>query len=247
MNTVLELFESAAQEQILERVAVEPTTVSAEGTAWNQELFAEEQLRSLVRQIFFPGWSKSAKQVVFAAVDHRTSINQTCLRVAGALEAQATGTICMVQTEKPSVAASAKEFMTYGGTAHDPPSVQDQWESLRKSSRQVSERLWILPMPVFLGGQAGGRSAAWLHGRLEQLRHDFDYALFQAPPAGSSSQAALFGNLCDGVILILEARSTRRLAAQKVKAMLHAANARLLGTILTERTFPIPERLYRRL
>jgi Mrp family chromosome partitioning ATPase len=104
-----------------------------------------------------------------------------------------------------------------------------------------------MPMPVFLDGDQGGRSAAWLHGRLEQLRLDFDYTLLQAPAAGSSSEAAMFGSLCDGVILVLEARSTRRLAAQKVKAMLHAANARLLGTILTERTFPIPERIYRKL
>jgi Mrp family chromosome partitioning ATPase len=46
---------------------------------------------------------------------------------------------------------------------------------------------------------------------------------------------------------VLEARSTRKFAAQRVKSMLNSANARLLGTILTERTFPIPERIYRKL
>jgi hypothetical protein len=29
--------------------------------------------------------------------------------------------------------------------------------------------------------------------------------------------------------------------------LLQAANARLLGTVLSERTFPIPERIYRKL
>jgi Mrp family chromosome partitioning ATPase len=104
-----------------------------------------------------------------------------------------------------------------------------------------------MPMEVFLGEQPEGRSAAWLRGRLEQLRLDFDYTLLHAPAAGWSSEAALLGNMCDGVILVIEAGSTRRLVAQKVKAMLQAANARLLGTVLTERTFPIPEGIYRKL
>ena len=57
----------------------------------------------------------------------------------------------------------------------------------------------------------------------------------------------MLGNLCDGMVLVLEANSTRRVAAQKVKEKLHAANARLLGVVLSGRTFPIPEAVYRKL
>ena len=55
------------------------------------------------------------------------------------------------------------------------------------------------------------------------------------------------GGLCDGIVLVVEANSTRRVAAQKVKERLHAANARLLGAVLSDRTFPIPEAIYRKL
>jgi hypothetical protein len=235
----------------------EPTakTPHATGPAkWNQDTFEQEQLRSLVRQIFFPGWSKSAKQVVFTAVDPHTAVRETCLRIAYALEAQTAGTICIVHAESAtgehtpySLFDSSEEFSTYGGTPQEPPAVQAKRESLRTSSRQISGKLWTMHMDVFLDGSISGRSAAWLHGRLEQLRSDFDFTLLQAPAAGISSEAALFGNLCDGVILVLQARSTRKVAAQRVKSMLNSANARLLGTILTERTFPIPERIYRKL
>jgi Mrp family chromosome partitioning ATPase len=46
------------------------------------------------------------------------------------------------------------------------------------------------------------------------------------------------------VILVIEAHRTRRLAAQKALMNLRATGARLLGTVLIERTFPIPARLY---
>jgi hypothetical protein len=243
MNPVLEALDAALGQELLERAPAEQQQLPRKTVGWNLEAFAEEQLRSLVRHVFFPGWSRSAKQVVFAAVDQHTDTQHTCLQVAGVLEAQIPGAICIVGAVVPA----SDGFKDYGGTAQDLPSVQENWKSLRKSSRQVSERTWALSMQEFLNGESGGRSAAWLHGRLEQLRLEFNYTLIQAPAAGFSSEAALLGNLCDGVILLLEARYTRRAAAHKAKAMLHAANARLLGTILTERTFPIPEGIYRRL
>jgi succinoglycan biosynthesis transport protein ExoP len=55
------------------------------------------------------------------------------------------------------------------------------------------------------------------------------------------------GSLCDGMVLVVEANLTRRVAAQKVKEKLHAANARLLGAVLSQRTFPIPQTIYKKL
>jgi len=49
------------------------------------------------------------------------------------------------------------------------------------------------------------------------------------------------------VVLVLEANATRRVAALSAKEALEAAGVRLLGTVLNDRTFPIPEKLYRKL
>jgi Mrp family chromosome partitioning ATPase len=53
--------------------------------------------------------------------------------------------------------------------------------------------------------------------------------------------------LADGIVLVLSAQHTRRITARKVKEQLEAAQARFLGTVLSDRVFPIPERIYRRL
>jgi Mrp family chromosome partitioning ATPase len=90
-----------------------------------------------------------------------------------------------------------------------------------------------------------GTAHYWL-SCLADLRNEFEYAVIQAPAAGVSSEAAMLGQLADGVILVLEAHTTRKAAARKIKESL-GAQSRILGIVLTERRFPVPERIYRRL
>jgi Mrp family chromosome partitioning ATPase len=59
--------------------------------------------------------------------------------------------------------------------------------------------------------------------------------------------AQLLGLVAEVAILLIKADSTRRLTACKAKESLDAAGVRLLGTMLNNRSFPIPDRLYRKL
>ena len=86
----------------------------------------------------------------------------------------------------------------------------------------------------------------WL-SHLAALRNEFEFAVIHGPTAGTSSEAALLGQLTDGIILVLGAHSTRRATARQIKETLEAAHCRILGTVLSQRTFPVPERIYRRL
>jgi MinD-like ATPase involved in chromosome partitioning or flagellar assembly len=119
--------------------------------------------------------------------------------------------------------------------------------AFRDPSHRVSNQLWLIPRNVFRNDNENAWSGPWLKERLAELRKTFDYVVLYGPPAGAGSEAALLASLCDGMVLVVEANSTRRVAAQKVKERLHAANARLLGTVLSGRTFPIPDAIYRRL
>jgi len=49
----------------------------------------------------------------------------------------------------------------------------------------------------------------------------------------------------DGIVLVLSALHTRRAAAIKTREVLERAQVRLLGTVLCDRLFPIPEAIYR--
>jgi Mrp family chromosome partitioning ATPase len=86
-----------------------------------------------------------------------------------------------------------------------------------------------------------------LKERLAQLRGVFEYVLIDAPGTNVCEDARLLGQVADAAILVIEAHSTRRVTARKAKETLDAAGVRLLGTVLQNRSFPIPERLYKRL
>ena len=104
-------------------------------------------------------------------------------------------------------------------------------------------------MPKSVSGAVNRESGTGIHWLrlLEELRNEFEFVVIQGPSVGTSSEAALLGQLTDGIILVLDARSTRRAAALKAKEILDAAQCRMLGTVLVQRMFPIPERIYRRL
>jgi len=86
-----------------------------------------------------------------------------------------------------------------------------------------------------------------LRKRLEQLRDMFEYMLIDAPGTSVCGDAQLLGQVADAAILVIEASSTRRMTARRAKETLEAGGVRLLGTVLNNRSFPIPESLYKRL
>jgi Mrp family chromosome partitioning ATPase len=83
--------------------------------------------------------------------------------------------------------------------------------------------------------------------RLLELGETFDYVLIDAAALNACNDAVVLGGLSDGVVLTLKANSSRRETARKAVQQLQTANVRTLGAVLNERTFPIPEALYKRL
>ncbi len=241
MSTRPDLLEHALAGDIFDAEVREPRAwATRESIAWNPDRFGEEQIRSLVRQVFLPGWPKPARQVVFCAVEDG-DVAGICLRVGQVLAAQISGTVALVEAHLESAA----ENQDYGTPI--PVFRPTGTRPLRDSAQRVSSHLWRVPRETFMGENEAGLSVEWLPGRLRELRTEFDYTVVHGPPAALCSDAALLGYLSDGVVLVLEANATRRAAAQRAVQMLQATNARLLGSVLSKRTFPIPEGIYRRL
>lgn len=226
MGPALETFEPAHD------VVAADSVIPLPSQAGTQSAFAQAQIRSLVRQVFRPDPSRS--RVVFSPVDHDTDISQLCIAVGNTLSAEKSGTVCIVGNG------------TNGETDSHSSHPQKKFGRLREAGLQLSSQLWLFPQNQLLEKE-GLHPLAALRGRLSELELEFDYILIQAPAVTATSDAALLGNLCDGVVLVIQANSTRRVVAAKAKSILETADARLLGVVLTNRTFPIPESIYKRL
>ncbi len=214
--------------------ALPPVEARCETGDWNPEDFAREQIRSLVRRVFFSSGTRQVRQVVFSAAGPSRDVADICDQVGQALAQETTSDIAIVGSEPGE--GGAIRTPRYMGNA-----------AIKSWATQTAINLWRVPeFRVRECGEGSRTGRHWL-SCLAELRNEFEYAVIHGPAAGISSDAALLGELTDGIILVLGANRTRRATARTIKATLEATRSRILGTVLSERTFPIPERIYRRL
>ena len=81
--------------------------------------------------------------------------------------------------------------------------------------------------------------------RLHDIRKAGDVLILHADNLLDYPELLSQADQLDGAALIIRASKTRRAAIEAVRNQLQAAEIPLLGAILLDRTFPIPEKLYR--
>ena len=209
--------------------------VSIDG--WNPENFAREQIHWLVQQVFCASASPPARQVVFSALERETDIHWICLRVGQALAIVTSGDVAVVGA-LPDQMGEVETYLAHADYEQRAPGSR-----LRKKAERLGRNLWLVPAEV----TEEKHDSASLHIFLGELRHEFEYSIVQGQPAGESSTTTEMAQIADGVVLVVSAERTRRASARRIKEMLDAAQVRLLGAVLSDREFPIPERIYRRL
>lgn len=245
MTATLSIVRGSVTEDVAcESEQLRNATTEAPEKAWDTQQFAQEQIRGLVRRVFLQGWPRPARQVVFSSAGSQVEVASVCRKAGEVLAAERAGRVALVEA---NVRTKALE-LSFGRTSNDGEDSTETAGALRKSSRQVGRNLWLVSAAAFLGCGQNGNNSAWLLSRLGELRREFDFALIHASPAGEADGSAVFlGHLADGLVLALDAHRTRRRSAMRIREQLSAANVRLLGTVLRDRVFPIPEKLYRRL
>jgi protein-tyrosine kinase len=112
-------------------------------------------------------------------------------------------------------------------------------------THRIANNLWIMPCGGALQHSSGfpritSRTAAAV---IADLRRTFDYVLMTSGSITASSDCLILGQTGCGVILVIEANSTRREVAEKHSEGLRAANITVLGAVLHHRAFPIPQSL----
>ncbi len=205
---------------------------------WVPEDFAREQIQGLVRQVFFSSAERPVRQVVFSAAEAETDVQNLCWQVGEALSLETSGDIALVG-EYPQV---SRDPGTRAREVANP--VDESSRGLRQAATRVGANLWIVP-PA--GNAKQQVTCACLHAYQAAIRSQFEYSIVVGLPVAESNAAMAMAQFADGIVLVLSAHHTRRITAHKIKEKLEAAQARLLGTVLSDRAFPIPERIYRRL
>lgn len=201
---------------------------------WSEEKFATEQIRSLVRTLFSPSLTPPVRQVVFSSVEPETDVQNICRRVGEVLAAESVRDVAVVTATVPWHSEGEIDAVSRCADGNKTPMP-------REVGIHVGGSLWSLPLTPH------GANTAHLHRYLSEIRGEFEFSIVAAPSCTESNQAFVTAQFSDGIVLVLSARHTRRAAALKIKDALESARVNLLGTVLTDREFPMPEGIYRRL
>jgi capsular exopolysaccharide synthesis family protein len=255
MSRNFELLKQAERERrrapILE-LAPDPVTETKEedGKGFrrdrlNLDRLAQEESLKLVQRVFLRQAEESPRMVVFAGIDHGNGCTRICASAAVTLANNISGSVCVVDANLrspalPDVFGVNNHYGLTDALQKDGP-IQDFVRRLHPAN------LCLLSCGSLPFDACNFLDLERLKVRLTALHEEFDYVAIDAPPLNHYADAMAVGRLADGLVLVLEADSTRRDSAASVMETLRQAGVRVLGAVLNKRSFPIPERLYRKL
>jgi Mrp family chromosome partitioning ATPase len=191
----------------------------------------DEQIHALIQQLFFRHESKPVRHVGFAAVEPSAETATLCFEVARALAKEDRYDVGLIDVHMDSVPLQTQLQIP------SPNRTEAPWP--------IAPRLWMVPRQSWLPDAGERRITDQNLSRLRELTTEFDFSILWCAPV--SWLTASIGRTCDGLVLVLTANKTRRLVAAQIKDQLNKAQVPLLGTVLAERRFPVPQGLYRSL
>jgi Mrp family chromosome partitioning ATPase len=204
-----------------------------------------DEIARMISRIFLSD-SEMPRCVAFMGAEAGTGCSRVCAQASEVLASTiGDGSVCVLDANlrNPSLHEHFGVENRYGLT----DAVQDGG-SIRKYVQFLSKRkLALLTCGPSVGAWQTLLASQQMHARLAELRREFQYVLVDIPPLNLYPDGVTLAKASDGLVLVLKANSTRREVAQAIVQDLKSASVRVLGAILNERHFPIPEALYRRL
>jgi Mrp family chromosome partitioning ATPase len=202
----------------------------------------------LAERVFLLAGSKAPRAVVFSGVERGNGTTGICARVGEALAAQVNPfgcSVCLVDADQYSPRLHQVFGIADGNGLTEAILEAAPVRSVVHQLRGCN--LWLLSAGGSRSKVQSGCSPELFGSLVAELRRDFGYVLIDAPPVHVNVDALLWGQVADGVILVVDSDTTRRESALEASKHFKAANVNVLGTVLNNRSFPIPESIYKRL
>lgn len=239
MSYGAELFAKPLDGDRSSRANSDQNFVASGAGANSHKEFANQELTNLAQAVLLSRNGISSHATVLCGVDEDGASSEICVALGRTLAKSTGQSVCLVDADVRTARLSRlihKDHLAPVSTSN------------RDKPEKVEKELWLASIATL--GSLRSDSLATpekLRIYLDGLKESFPLILIDAPGINTRSDAAVLSQLCDGTILVIEANSTRKASALKAKRILDDVKVRLLGCVLNNRTFPIPEKLYRRL
>jgi Mrp family chromosome partitioning ATPase len=243
MSRNYELMRELEQKQaLLADTSIEPAFTAADRC--HRDLrrgWASHEMAGLVQRVFLQPAQASPHVVVFAAIDHGNGCSQIAAATARTLAAVGGGPVCLVEANFRSPALPSMLGTTnYQGLSN----ALLEEGSIRSFMKPMGNGcLWLLSSGPLAADSPKLLAAERTRARFVELRAEFDFVIVDAPPLSQYADAFTLGQLSDGMVMILEAGSTRCDAASTAVNSVRSSRIQILGAVLNKGTVPSKEEL----
>jgi Mrp family chromosome partitioning ATPase len=206
----------------------------------------KDELTKLVQRLFLATGADASRVVVVTSIDAGSGSSWICARMAEVLASQISASVCVVDANLGAPGLHQQfQVENHHGLSD---ALQQDSSPVRQFARRVGrENLWLLSCGAESGDWQTMVGSDRMQRRILELRQEFDYVLIDAPALNTSNDGVMLGCAADGAVLVLKANASRRGTARKAMHELERAKIRVLGAVLNQRTFPIPQGIYDRL
>jgi len=207
---------------------------------------AHDTIEQLWGSIFFSPERSAPKSIVLTSAESgegTTQISASLALVGSSTEHGLKITLVDFNTRKPKIAElfcvppmpGVVDVIT--GTA----SVD---ESLIHTD---NPRLDILPAGDLANVTMSSLRADRFKDMIGELTGQYDHVIIDAPPVNRYAAVQAIASLVDGVVLVIKAGETARESVAEAKKRIESAQGKIIGAVLNQRVFSIPDFLYHRL
>ena len=209
----------------------------------SESIWTNDEAQRLVQQLFAFQVKEPPRTVTFAGIDHGNGCSRISAAVAETLAKNNRGRVCLVEANfrspaLPGMFGVPNHFGLTEALLRD--------EAVSQFAKPLPQQnLWLLSSGTLAVDSPSLLASEQLRRCIAELRQEFDFVIVDAPPLNRYSDGIVLGQLSDGLVLVIEANTTRREAAAAVTQSLQAAKVPILAAVLNKRTFPIPESIYK--
>jgi len=195
----------------------------------------------LVQRIFPVNAQGSPQLVLFSSWESEADACSISARSCEILAARADGPVCAVDANLRSPFLhryfGVENRRGFSDALSESGPAQDFTLHLAKSN------LWVMPSGTAAVHASFSQASENVSSRMMELRTLFKYVVVNSP-LYFDQVPAVPSFVADGIVLVVEANCTRREIVREAMEELQTVGTRVLGVVLNNRTFPIPDAIY---
>lgn len=203
----------------------------------------QEEISNLVQQLFLSAGADAPRSVVFTSTDSGAGCTWVCSQTAEMFASRIAGTVCVLDANlrRPGM---AQQWGVENG-----PGLSDalvQLDPIRAFARPLAlPNLFVITAGLSTQAAQPLLTSDRMRLRITELRSEFDFVLIDSSAMSLANEAIGLGSMADGVVMVLKANASRKQGARQAIQELQGGKAKVLGAVLNQRKFPIPQALYK--